>query len=107
MFAWQRDDNDNDAGRHLSAHGGESYAGKLGETLLTEEERPLFEQVVEKTGLKPLLDVPVITLSNGQMRRARIAKAVLKRPELMLLDEPMSAYILMSASWCCYLCTRW
>lgn len=32
----------------------------------------------------------MITLSNGQMRRARIVKAVLKKPELLLLDEPLT-----------------
>ncbi|KAJ5199895.1 hypothetical protein N7491_009308 [Penicillium cf. griseofulvum] len=40
---------------------------------------------LELTGL---LSLPVANLSNGQTRRARIAKAILSKPELLLLDEP-------------------
>ncbi len=36
-------------------------------------------------GLRPL---SLIKLSNGQMRRARIARALLSRPELLILDDP-------------------
>ncbi|KAK1141713.1 hypothetical protein N8T08_008811 [Aspergillus melleus] len=48
----------------------------------------LFEQVVVDLRLSPLLDMPVANLSNGQTRRARIAKALLSKPELLLLDDP-------------------
>lgn len=37
-----------------------------------------------------LLDLPLITLSNGQTRRARILKALLAKPELLILEEPFS-----------------
>jgi ABC-type cobalamin transport system ATPase subunit len=40
--------------------------------------------------LTNLLPLPVANLSNGQTRRARIAKAILSKPELLLLDEPFS-----------------
>ena len=44
------------------------------------------------TGLKltKLLEQPVSTLSNGQGRRARIAQALLRGVDLLLLDEPFS-----------------
>ena len=40
--------------------------------------------------LEPLLDLPFLALSNGQTRRARIVKAILEKPELLLLGEPLS-----------------
>ncbi len=49
-----------------------------------------FEELTEKLGLKPLLDLPLVALSNGQTRRARIVKALLEQPEILLLDEPLS-----------------
>jgi molybdate transport system ATP-binding protein len=42
----------------------------------------------ERLGLGDCLPLSLIKLSNGQMRRARIAKALLSRPELLILDEP-------------------
>ncbi|KAG6009597.1 hypothetical protein E4U21_001964 [Claviceps maximensis] len=48
----------------------------------------LLDRVVRDLGLHGLLDLPVTFLSNGQGRRARIARALLARPEVLLLDEP-------------------
>jgi energy-coupling factor transporter ATP-binding protein EcfA2 len=49
-----------------------------------------FDEWVEKLGLGELLDLPRVALSNGQMRRARIVKALLRHPALLILDEPLS-----------------
>ena len=50
-----------------------------------------FEDLTEKLGLMHLLDLPLVALSNGQTRRARIVKALLEQPDILLLDEPLSA----------------
>ena len=50
-----------------------------------------FEELTEKLGLTHLLDLPLVALSNGQTRKARIVKALLGQPDILLLDEPLSA----------------
>jgi ABC-type molybdenum transport system ATPase subunit/photorepair protein PhrA len=47
-----------------------------------------LERVIKDLRLGDLVDIPVSNLSNGQTRRARIARALLGRPEVLLLDEP-------------------
>lgn len=45
-------------------------------------------RVITDLRLGDLIHMPVSNLSNGQTRRARIAKALLSEPEVLLLDEP-------------------
>ncbi len=45
-------------------------------------------RVAAEFGLADKLDLAFLKLSNGQTRRARIAKAVLAEPKLLLLDDP-------------------
>ncbi|PCH35667.1 nucleoside triphosphate hydrolase protein [Wolfiporia cocos MD-104 SS10] len=52
--------------------------------------RARFERLVEDLKLTGLLDLPVIALSNGQTRRAHIAKALLRQPAVLILDEPLT-----------------
>lgn len=58
------------------------------ERVLSDVEQQTLEAVTKQLNLQKLLSMPVANLSNGQTRRARIAKALMGRPELLLLDGP-------------------
>ena len=50
-------------------------------------------KVVSDLKLEALVDMPMRNLSNGQGRRTRIARALLGKPMVLLLDEPFSMLI--------------
>ncbi|OCH89415.1 P-loop containing nucleoside triphosphate hydrolase protein [Obba rivulosa] len=68
-------------------------SGESGPVADYEQERAKhewFEELTQRLDLGRLLDLPVIALSNGQTRKARIAKALLQHVELLILDEPLT-----------------
>ncbi len=54
----------------------------------THVSEPDFARTCERFGIAELLAQPFMTLSNGQTRRARLARAMLRDPELLILDDP-------------------
>jgi ABC-2 type transport system ATP-binding protein len=45
-------------------------------------------KAVERTGLRPVLNQTIETLSKGYKRRVGIAQAILHEPEVLIMDEP-------------------
>lgn len=44
---------------------------------------------MERFGIAPLCDRPFIKLSSGEQRLVLLARAFVKEPELLILDEPL------------------
>lgn len=55
----------------------------------TEEEKVLCRRWLEVFGIKTLADRSFITLSSGEQRLALVARAFVKNPDLLILDEPL------------------
>jgi ABC-2 type transport system ATP-binding protein len=47
-------------------------------------------QVIERVGIPEAIDRPARALSKGMLQRAGLAAALVHKPELLILDEPMS-----------------
>jgi ABC-type molybdenum transport system ATPase subunit/photorepair protein PhrA len=65
------------------------FAGSVARNLmLARSHRDDVLPVVETFGLSTLLDRKAATLSHGQQRRVALARALVGRPALLLVDEP-------------------
>jgi zinc transport system ATP-binding protein len=52
--------------------------------------RDRLAAVLERVGLDAVLDRAMTSLSGGELRRVVLARALLREPDLLILDEPMS-----------------
>jgi multiple sugar transport system ATP-binding protein len=75
---------------HLNVEENIIFALKLRKVPRSEIERRVSE-VVPMLGMQPYLGRKLHQLSGGERQRVAIAKALVKRPRLFLLDEPFSS----------------
>ncbi len=56
-----------------------------------EKNPELFQQIIQLLGIEPLLKKRVAYLSGGEKQRISIGRALLSSPNILLMDEPLSA----------------
>jgi len=55
---------------------------------LSFQSSPIRDTLIDIFDLEPLMDKLVITLSSGELRKFRLAKALMKMPKLLVIDNP-------------------
>jgi molybdate transport system ATP-binding protein len=72
---------------HLNVRGNLEYGLKRA----AERHGPGLNDVADMLGIAPLLDRKPDTLSGGEGQRVAIGRALLSRPQLLLMDEPLAS----------------
>lgn len=65
-------------------------SGLLSLKLSRDEQQARYQRVIEQMGLVEHADRPIGLLSGGQLQRALLGRAIISKPALLVLDEPLS-----------------
>jgi len=74
---------------HMTVYGNIAFPLEIRGISKTEVKKKVGE-VAELLGIKDILDEPVKDLSGGAQQRVGVARALVRKPKILLLDEPIS-----------------
>ena len=65
---------------------------QLADHLPPPDMEPRLADVVRRFNLKTLLDKPALAVSTGEMSRVLVARELIRRPKMLILDEPFEGF---------------